>query len=758
MEIKQNHTDLLRSCESEPIHIPGAIQPFGVLLSLDWPSLQIRNASENCSKELGIAPSELIGKYFGELVVPDQLQSLQQYLKQEKLREQTPFNLTLCSPGRPARQDWELSAHRHRGSLIVELERGIPPVCDALTFHRKIRDAVQALQSTSNLQQLCEAAVQQVKAVTGFDRVMLYQFNEEWHGKVIAEACAPHMDAYLNHHFPASDIPAQARAVFLENWIRMIPDVDYEPAALYPGINPQNGAPLDLGRALLRSVSPVHLEYLRNMQVKATLTISLVDDGKLWGLIACHHASPRRIDADSRLAAKMIGQLVSSQLKLKESLEDLHYRAELREVHAQLIAYMEQEDDLVQGLVQYCPNMLDMAAATGAAAAIYHDSKWTIIGKTPSEQQIEQLVDWLVQHHGGESLFNTNRLSIHNPQAWAYKDIASGLIAVLIPKTERNYILWFRPEAATTVTWAGNPQKAVMQEGDQLTLHPRSSFHSWQEVMEGVAEPWKKVEIEAIEELRKSILALDLQREFRKEQLERSRAERIAQEKESLAQMVSHDLRTPLSVIEMTFQLLLHGAPRSAEMMQTLVQRGMRAAQAIEHLASDVLDMARVDAGELELQVKMADAGSLVHDAIDLVIPLAEKKSVQIEAVSDALGVQVPCDRARIGQVLGNLISNALKFTPAGGRITVSVAPEGDDLVFCVADTGVGIAPEHLSRIFKRFWQEDHAKSMGTGLGLSIAKGIVEKHGGRIWAQSVVGSGSQFFFSIPLQQSPRQSA
>lgn len=740
--------ELFLACEKEPIHIPGAIQPFGVLLSVDEPRLIIQNATANCADTFGVEPTEMVGRSFAEFVDSSQLEELKQYLERDNLREQSPLDLILHVPGATSPQAWELSAHRHQGCLILELEHCSDIGIDPLSFHRNIRDAVQAIQATGSLQHMCEAAVQQVQTITGFDRVMLYQFTEEWHGKVIAEVRAPHMDAYLGHYFPASDIPAQARAVFLENWLRMIPDVDYAPAVLYPGTNPRNGAPLDLGHSTLRSVSPIHIEYLRNMQVKATLTVSLVNEGRLWGLIACHHATPRLIPNDSRLGAKMVGQLVSSQIQLKQSLDDLHYRARLQTVHAQLLSFMEKEEDLAQGLVKYSPNMLDIAGASGAAAAIYHDNEWTCIGKTPSSAEIEQLVDWLAESHAGEGMFCTDRLSKHFSLAQSYKEIASGLLAISIPKTERNYILWFRPQAATTVTWAGNPQKAVQSENGHQSLHPRVSFQAWQEIVEGVAEAWRKVEIEAIVELRNSILALDLQREFRKEQQARARAERISMEKEHMVHMVSHDLRTPLNVVRMTFEMLQMSGDVQAQAEQGWLGRGLRATETIERLANDVLNMAKVDAGTLVLEPKAEDADSLVQDVVETMAPLAEQKDVRLRLDLDAAKVKVLCERPRIEQVLNNLIGNALKFTPAGGSVTVSVEADRARVVFCVADTGIGIPDKHQESIFERFWQEHHAREQGTGLGLSIAKRIVEEHGGEIWVESEPGIGSKFYFSL----------
>lgn len=719
MEKNQFQTGDIVDCEKEPIHIPGAIQSFGLLIAVDLPSLRIHNVSVNCEDAFGIEAQFLVGRSLAEFVAADKLSELQQYLARDNLREQAPIDVTLHLPSTLRNRHWELAAHRHAGCLILEMEPSSAGTVDLLSLNRKLSAAVQLIHATSSLQQLCDAAVREVQAVTGFDRVMLYQFTEDWHGKVIAEQCAPHMYSYMSHHFPASDIPAQARAVFLQNWLRMIPDVGYTPVPLHPGINPLDGMPLDLGQSALRSVSPVHLEYLRNMQVRATLTISLVEDGRLWGLIACHHATPRLLDANSRIAAKLIGQLVSSQIQLKQSLDDMHYRTQLRSVHTRLLSHMEQESDLVQGLVKHTPNMLDLAAAGGAAAAIYHDNKWTIIGHAPDVSQIEELIDWLGQYTPRNEIFQTNYLSKYFPPARAYKDVASGLVAVPILKSDRNYILFFRPEVASTIVWAGKPEKMVRHDGDHSRLHPRASFQSWAETVEGIAIAWKRVEIEAITELKNSILALDLQREFRKEQQARAEAERVSMEKENMVHMVSHDLRTPLSIIKMSLELMQRTSNAHPETVGKLLERGLRAADAIDRLSQGVLDLVKVENGTAMPATSMVSPAMLVHDAIELALPLAERKCVQLQANTASSDAQVCCERNRIEQVLGNLISNALKFTPEGGCVTVSTRNEGDLIAFSVEDTGVGIAEEHIGRVFDRFWQEGSSASQGNGLGLA---------------------------------------
>ncbi len=752
----QRHADVnfLSECEKEPIHIPGAIQPFGILLTIARNGLIIENASENCEVHWGSSAQDLIGVSFAKLLSAQDAEKLRDYLARPNLKEQSPISVMLPSDAGESREAWELNAHDYAGLLYLEIE---PPVriraeASAIPFHDKIRDAIQSLQRAGTLQELCECAVREVQSITGFNRVMLYRFDTDWHGEVIAEALATGSVSYLGHRFPASDIPAQARAIFLDNWLRMIPDARYVPSKIYPGKHPATGGPLDLGQSTLRSVSPIHLAYLANMDVAASLTISLVDEGRLWGLIACHHEHPLRLDSDSRLGAQLIGQIVSSQLRIKESLEDLDYKLSLKQVNASLLSYMKSEEDLTQGLVKFSPNLLDVASAQGAAAAIYYDGGWTLVGRTPTVEQIEELVTWLSTQHAEESLFQTDSLSRQFPQAWEYKEIASGLLAISIPKSERNYLLWFRPEVITTVLWAGNPEKSVMQVAGQSRLHPRNSFKSWKEIVQGKAIPWKTVEIEAAQELRYAILALDLEREYKKEQAARAKAERLGREKEDMVMVVSHDLRTPLNVAHISFELLKLSGLAQEPALQSYIERGQLAIHNMEQLISGILDISKIEAGTMHLDLHAENANELLHEVVDFSLPIAEERGIELVESHVAKDCVAYCERARVLQVLSNLVGNALKFTPQGGKVTVTIDKCAEETVFRISDTGRGIPQKDLENIFNRFWQAKQTNRLGTGLGLSIAKGIVESHGGRIWVESEEGKGSDFYFSVPAQQ------
>lgn len=734
-------------CEKEPIHIPGSIQPFGILMTAHGPGLLISNASLNCGESLGLDAAALIGRSFLELVPERGHAALHAYLKGDEGNSSFPYAIELVAP--VGQRTWILHAHTEHEETYLELE----PVDNAWTGPGStstpfpVHAAAQALHAAGNVQELCAIAASQIHRLTGFDRVMIYRFDKDWHGEVIAEARHTQADSYLGHHFPASDIPAQARAVFLKNWVRMIPDATYRPVPIYPDRQLGTQGPLDLGRSLLRSVSPVHLQYLANMDVGASLTLSLIDGGNLWGLIACHHAGPHYVDPYRRLDAQLIAQVVSGQLRSKSELSELAYREKLAAMRAALARRIEAADDVALTLTTPSPSVLDIAGAKGAA--VVHGRQHAVAGATPPAADIDRIVDWLATVHADKTWFHTESLSETLPEAIRFKDVASGLLALAISPGARHYVLLFRPEVAATITWAGRPEKLVRRGKDNSTLLPRESFRSWQEIVSGKSEAWNAAEIEAALNLRTDILAQALHLEYARESAARREAERVGREKDEIVMMVSHDLKTPLNIMRLGFEFLQQFSAGLEPAAQRMITRGVDAADLMELLIRDVLDMSKVEAGILDLQLQVQDAESIILNAVDFMMPIAVERGITLEAQVRGNRCLIRCERPRIHQVLENLIGNALKFTPAGGMVVAEVEGCGSNAVFSVRDNGPGIPAEHLPHVFDRFWQARETRRFGSGLGLAIAKGIIEKHGGRIWVESSPNEGARFYFTVP---------
>lgn len=730
----------LASCDREPIHIPGAIQPFGVLVALSDAELRVTSCSLNAAEAFGRPPTAALGERLDALLSFDALPRIQ---SGDFVAE--PSRVVTGADGN--RRAWDAFLHRHSGQLILELER-VPHEGHAFEATATLRAGISAIESAESVVEACQRACEIIRALTGLDGVMAYKFHEDEHGEIIAESKDSEFPHYLGLHYPATDIPKQARAIFLDNWVRMIPERDYEPVPLLSAAS--DAPPLDLGRAFLRSVSPVHIEYLRNMGVCASLTLSLISEGKLWGLIAGHHYhAPKHVGFETRAACETVVRLLSACLVGKTLLESRSTRARCSEVHDELVKSIKAHAEIADGLVRGATTVKDLITADGAAVAA--GTSWVTVGNSPSAAAVARLAHWLSANHAFEEAFSTDHLSSLYPEAAELTDCASGLLAIKIPKGEHNYVFWFKPEAVRTVRWAGNPNKSVAYEGNAPVLRPRKSFDEWQESVRGTSMPWEKWEIDAAVELNHAIAAIDLQRQFELEQQARAQAERANQQKEQLLSMVSHDLRDPMQSLMLNVALIQRTLPPDSADKVAIVLAGMRRSlQRMNHLISDLLSVSKFESGTVSLDLATHGAAELVNDVYEMLLPIAIDKGVRIGIKSGAPEPgEVRCDRDRILQVLTNLVGNAVKFTPEGGLVEVWAEPSGGDVCFVVSDTGPGISKEHLEFVFDRFWQARRTQPLGTGLGLTISREIVLAHGGRIWVESELGQGSSFRFTIP---------
>jgi two-component system, chemotaxis family, sensor kinase Cph1 len=336
---------------------------------------------------------------------------------------------------------------------------------------------------------------------------MVYRFDEQWNGTVIAEDKVENFDTFLDLRFPASDIPKQARALYEQNCLRMIADIDYQPVDIVPTENPFTQRPLDLSFAALRSVSPIHIEYLKNMGVHASLCLSLLKEHQLWGMIVCHHKSPIYLNYEMRTACELIAQFISSQLYAKERYEDYIYESKIKTILAHLIRNLQKEENIFTSLKKNNQELLDAVGAQGIVLCI--EQQYTEFGNVPPEDQVRHLVSWL-QTRPEEGLFHTSSLANIFAEFEAQKNCASGLLALPISKVQGSYVLWFRPEVIQTVKWGGDPNTPVEFSAHDQILHPRSSFEQWKETIRLKSAPWKECELAVAFELRSVLIDIAL--------------------------------------------------------------------------------------------------------------------------------------------------------------------------------------------------------------------------------------------------------
>ncbi|BBY78563.1 hypothetical protein MPRF_54620 [Mycolicibacterium parafortuitum] len=493
----------LDNCAREPIHIPGSIQPRGVLVVVGEPDFDIRQISANVGEMLGRPAEEVLGQHLSVLMGPDQAALVEKAASiVGDLHRRNPVECVLDVAG--VARDFDAILHRGPGVLLVELEiaYGERPYSFPNTY-QSVRGWVEELNHAATMTDLYDTAARAVRNLTGFDRVMVYRYDDEYNGEVVAEAKRDDLNSFLGLHYPATDIPAQARALYEKSWLRLISDVGYTPAPLVPAQDPASGTPLDLTHATLRSVSPIHIEYLQNMGVYASMSISLLRHGRLWGLIACHHyAGPHLPPFGTRAAAEFLGSTLSLRLVDQFEEDQLHKRLDAQAVLTKLTAAtMDDTKPMVSALLG-APDLFDLVAADGVVVDIAGHRR--TLGSVPPAEVVAAVVAWA--RGADDEVARTDSLPRTLPEAGIDPQVAAGALVLNLP--DGQFAAWFRREALRSVDWGGDPEnKAIaVSESDEVRLSPRKSFERWREVVRDRGEPWTPTEVESADALRRHLV------------------------------------------------------------------------------------------------------------------------------------------------------------------------------------------------------------------------------------------------------------
>lgn len=752
----------LHSCAEEPIQIPGAIQPHGFLVACPMDGETPFLFSENTPRWLG---HEAL-RQTAEAWLPAEMLKVWRTARRD-IDAGEHYKLGECRVAAQGEdpQRFEVIAHRsaqdHQLIEFIGLDAA-HPAGDRLWYFDITKSILNALQRLERLEDYCDQFVQRFKVATSYDRVMIYRFDDRWNGQVIAEACNEGMEAYLGFHYPASDIPPQARALYEKTLLRVIPDVHYRAIPLVSSSGAVNPNELDLSHARLRAVSPVHVQYLKNMGVDATLTVSLMIQGRLWGMIACHHHAPRRASHDFIAACEFLAQIVAQQLDRLLQHQTLEDSKTLQAIHPRLIQQMTDSDEFMDGLIKGSPNVADLVNADGAA--IVFSSELFTVGRTPSLEQVHSIHQWL-QHHLDDSrmMFHTDHLCALMDGAETFKDTASGLLAVALSEAPHDMVLWFRGELRRSVVWAGDPTKAVLtrDDGSMAELQPRSSFAAWREEIVGYSRPWRPAELSEARHLRNPIVEMSLKQGRLLIRLNhelataKADAERSNTNKTDALSNLSHEIRTPLNAIVGYSEMLKYAkAGPLSDQQQRYVDYVVDSARHLLSLINDLLDASRLEAGSLRLHPEMVDMAHLFTDTLAMMEPLAERAGVTLNASHDTELPRAKVDPKRVRQVFVNLLSNAVKYNRPGGKVTATLSYDAPEnlLVMRVEDTGYGISAANRRHLFERFYRVEgnrQEQREGSGLGLTISKELVEMHGGRIEVESTLGAGSVFTVRLP---------
>lgn len=742
----------LQNCESEPIHIPGSIQPHGFLLSVHPENFNIHFCSANIADFTGLLPANVLGRSIADTFGTDQQAALAAYTAL-LIDHSNPFVLLFKETS------YNVTVHFAADQLVLEAEPFPDGKFDLPNLYRQTSRFVAQMEGTNYLHELCHEIAAETRAITGYDRVMIYRFDKDYNGEVIAESRRDDLESFSGQKYPHTDIPVQARQLYIKNQLRMISDVSYVPVPLLTlndGAEKKNDA-LDLSMSVLRSVSPIHIEYLKNMGVGATLTVSLLLNKQLWGLIACHHYSPKILPHYVRLSALLQGHFLTSQINVREIAADFE-DAQKSEQHLNaLLGMLAEAEDFIPRH-HGSAHIRDVAAATGVL--ISRDGRLYSGGVVPEEHASSELIGLLTERFGRKE-YHTDSLSGDFPQLKDLAKVVSGVIYCPLSNLDNDCIVWLRPEIVQTIKWAGNPY----EKNDSISrLTPRKSFELWVEEVRFRSRPWKKSKLNNATNF---AYALEKHNSLRTSRMQEERYRNLSEElKDANKELANvnwistHDLKEPLRKIQIFASMVLEQEDAEvSEKVKNSVNRMRLAAVRMQKLIEDILSYSK--AGAMEKIFVKQDLNGLLEDNLkELQDEIKEKDAVINVAALPSLNVIA----FQVRQLFQNLLSNSLKFTVPGRRTEININSEivkGSDTGhpkathaayyhISIKDNSIGFDQQHAQTIFEVFRRLHTSEEYpGTGIGLAICRKIMENHHGFINADSAKNEGTTMHLYFP---------
>lgn len=638
----------LTNCDREPIHLIGAIQPFGLLITVSTDAWLVTRASETAAQWLGRPPEQFIGQPLSAIFSETAVHTIRSQLQGAIMGDMVArlFGMEIVAGGPRC----DLAVHMLDTSIVIECEPTVDEGSDNTGL--MVRGMIARLQQAPDLRAFYRMAARELRAMTEFDRVMVYRFDHDGSGEVIAESARSDLEPYLGLRYPASDIPRQARILYEKNWLRLIADIDDTPSRIEPALD-CSGQLLDLSRSVLRSVSPIHVEYLRNIGVSASMSVSILRDGKLWGLFACHHYAPHRVSFGRRTAAELFGQMFSFLMENRERESESAYELRAQKLHQQIVTAMASEAKSFDSIVAHLDDIGDLLTCDGIGLSI--NGRATLKGMTPTEEEFTNLVAFLKTKDLGGGIHAIHDIGAEYPPGRDFAERSAGMLVVPLSRPSREYLIFFRKEIARSVNWAGDPSKPVTVGplGDRLT--PRKSFALWKETVHGQSTPWLPVERRIAEGLRVSLLEVILQLSGLAED-ERRRAQ---ERQELLIDELNHRVRNILSLIRGVINQSKDPSLTVEAFTQTVGGRIQALARAHDQITADKWGPASFS-GMLQ-----AEAGAYLANGADRVVLSGPDILLEPQAFTT------------IALVFHEMITNSAKYgalSDRRGRVAVSTS------------------------------------------------------------------------------------
>jgi len=691
----------LANCASEPIHIPGSIQPHGVLLVFNT-DLELNGWSANANELLGLDfQLNLSAKSLGfDSELYDALDDIINGIEQGEaapMALETSFNNLI----------FDVVIHMHLHRVMIEFERRELPSDEVASFALKAHRGIDRLKRQKSITTLLQMAVEEIQKITGFDRVMAYIFRHDNSGDIVAEKCIPELDPYLGRRYPASDIPEQARRLYTLNTLRLIADVGYEPVPLIGGAD---STPVDMSFCVLRSVSPIHIEYLRNMGVGASMSVSIIINGKLWGMLACHHMSALQVPYSIRMACDVLAQIIAATVSSIQGYERAEATQQATNVRSALMETLMDEDDVLRALGTHAEAL--KATLNASALVIAQHGKILVFGDI-SNTLASDILDLLPTEGDDLILWQSRKewppLLQQRINKWV------GLLALRFDPVTNGWILAFRMEQIETINWGGKPEKEIQPGPLGPRLTPRGSFEEWKEIVRDSAEPWDDTQLDSARELLSAMLRTS---NLRHVETDRARTQLMA--------ILGHDLRDPLNNINLAAHFLEQDGGENK--MGTIIRNS---STRMQRLVEQVLDMSRLGTGiGLALKPQNTDVIAVINDLLNEA-KLGYPGIDYLTTMPESLMWQVDPDR--LAQALGNLLSNARHHCIPNSPVTVLLSAQDKDLVIEVCNEANEIDPDVVAHLFSPFKKSSSTKGRtGLGLGLYITNEIINGHGGQL--------------------------
>ena len=715
------------NCDQEAIHICGEVQEYGFLIGVQDSKITFYSQNILDLFPLNNILGEDIHAFFAQLGIDINWENYSD--NQELAIQHISYN----------NQEYTLSIHTQNGFTFFEIEIVFPG-------HKINKEyfAVQSILRNMDSKDIWKLLLKEIQAIIDFDRVMIYQFLYDGSGQVIEELVKPNLESYLDLHYPESDIPAQARAMYLKNPVRITSHVSGTTSPIV-GIIPKEN--IDLTYSVTRASSPVHRQYLKNAHVESSFSTSIIVNGELWGLVACQNAAPKHLDLQSRLLAETLTRASANAYASQKSLKTLKEYQKINLNNISLRQNLLSEEDFGKSLKKNIRDIMDSCAADGMIIRI--NNEILTCGKVPNDNDIEKIIDWSKQHNSdfeentfaSNSFCQTKDLDLDNP------DKSCGIIISILGNNTSDMLIWLRKEQGHKIKWAGKPEKSAISEirngVEIIKFSPRKSFEVWKEYVKGTSLPWKIKEIESAKWITSVILKASHTKSSQILDLNNQLKE-LNQELDSFSHSISHDLNTPLTVIKLNAQL----AKRlpDPDKVQTTLDNIIAQVDTMSDMIRNVLELSRIKKSEIEL--KKIEVDSLIEKlAEDSKISFnCPKTEIIIENTPEVLG-----DKTMVYQVFINVIGNAVKYSSKSKKPLVKIVGKvyDDAVTYSITDNGIGIDQKESKKMFKIFSRMNNAKEFkGNGVGLSIVHHLMEKMGGKISYESESGKGTTFILKF----------